>query len=308
MPPLSSSRSCGGRARHPAAQRIPHAAHTARASGAGTGRGHHPVPDHRRAPTPATTGGLTAGSAVVSLGERLSREREIAFHVARKKTGPRGHGPPPLGPHTGPPAWVGRCSPSRVGRISPGWDRIPDCAIAFHEAQPPLRTGKRGRQSRCPGHNLALRLQKNEGRIPAPDRHAHAVYEQRGRTRLPNGQTRARRPPAASAPGRVPARFATLRAVISTARAQGCNLLDNLAHPDPMQPSSRLRLRETGTGTTPDRRNPTHTNALDNQTWIVSGPDVEAAPGSRPEERWADGGATGYAPSPEGLVASCAHG
>ncbi len=51
---------------------------------------------------------------------------------------------------------------SLVGRISRAWDRILERAIAFHEAQPPLRTGKRGRRKRRIGHNLALRLQKQK--------------------------------------------------------------------------------------------------------------------------------------------------
>ena len=38
---------------------------------------------------------------------------------------------------------------SLVARISWAWARILDHAIAFHEAQPPLRTGKRGRKKRC---------------------------------------------------------------------------------------------------------------------------------------------------------------
>ena len=51
---------------------------------------------------------------------------------------------------------------SLVARISRAWARILDHAIAFHEAQPPLRTGKRGRNKRRIGHNLALRLRKHK--------------------------------------------------------------------------------------------------------------------------------------------------
>ena len=51
---------------------------------------------------------------------------------------------------------------SLVARISRAWARILDHAIAFHEAQPPLRTGKRGRKKRRIGHNLALRLRKHK--------------------------------------------------------------------------------------------------------------------------------------------------
>ena len=51
---------------------------------------------------------------------------------------------------------------SLVARISQAWARILDHAIAFHEAQPPLRTGKRGRKKRRIGHNLALRLRKHK--------------------------------------------------------------------------------------------------------------------------------------------------
>ena len=57
----------------------------------------------------------------------------------------------------------GRDAPaSLVARISRAWARILDHAIAFHEAQPPLRTGKRGRKKRRIGHNLALRLRKHK--------------------------------------------------------------------------------------------------------------------------------------------------
>ena len=51
---------------------------------------------------------------------------------------------------------------SLVARISRAWARILDHAIAFHEAQPPLRTGKRGRKKHRIGHNLALRLRKHK--------------------------------------------------------------------------------------------------------------------------------------------------
>ena len=68
---------------------------------------------------------------------------------------------------------------SLVAPISRAWARILDHAIAFHEAQPPLRTGKRGRKKRRIGHNLALRLRKHKEGCPAiPHRPAHAVYEQ----------------------------------------------------------------------------------------------------------------------------------
>ena len=68
---------------------------------------------------------------------------------------------------------------SLVARISRAWARILDHAIAFHEAQPPLRTGKRGRKKRRIGHNLALRLRKHkEGCLRFLTDHAHAVYEQ----------------------------------------------------------------------------------------------------------------------------------
>ena len=50
----------------------------------------------------------------------------------------------------------GRDVPASLGA------RILDHAIAFHEAQPPLRTGKRGRKKRRIGHNLALRLRKHK--------------------------------------------------------------------------------------------------------------------------------------------------
>ena len=63
--------------------------------------------------------------------------------------------------------------------------------------------------------------------------------------------------------------FATLRSVIATARKQGWNVLDTLAHLDPVQLNSRLCVRETGAATTPDRHDPSHPDARDNQTWVV---------------------------------------
>ena len=131
---------------------------------------------------------------------------------------------------------------SLVARISRAWDQILDRAVAFHEAQPTLQTGKRGRRKRRIGHNLALRLQKNkEGclrfltdpRIPFTNNEAERDLRMAKLRQKISGGFR-------SLQGACD--FAILRAVIATARKQGWNVLETLAHPDPMQLMPQLRF------------------------------------------------------------------
>ena len=131
---------------------------------------------------------------------------------------------------------------SLVARISCAWDRIPDDAIAFHEAQPPLKTGKRGRPSRRVGHNLALRLQKHkkgclrflsDPRVPFTNNEAERDLRMAKLRQKISGGFR-------SEDGA--SHFATLRAVINTARKQDWNVLQTLAHPDPIRLIPTLRL------------------------------------------------------------------
>ena len=131
---------------------------------------------------------------------------------------------------------------SLVARISRAWARILDHAIAFHEAQPPLRTGKRGRKKRRIGHNLALRLRKHkEGclrfltdpRTPFTNNEAERDLRMAKLRQKISGGFRSER-------GAY--NFARMRAVIATARKQGWNVLQTLVHPDPMQLIPQLRL------------------------------------------------------------------
>ena len=131
---------------------------------------------------------------------------------------------------------------SLVARISRAWDRILEQAIAFHEDQPPLQTAKRGRKKRRIGHNLALRLQKyKEGclrfladlRTPFTNNNAEADIRMSKVHQKISGGFRSEKG----------ARyFATMRSVVATARKQGWNVLETLAHPDPMQLIAQLRL------------------------------------------------------------------
>ena len=119
---------------------------------------------------------------------------------------------------------------------------ILDHAIAFHEAQPPLRTGKRGRKKSRIGHNLALRLRKHkEGclrfltdpRTPFTNNEAERDLRMAKLRQKISGGFRSER-------GAY--NFARMRAVIATARKQGWNVLQTLVHPDPMQLIPQLRL------------------------------------------------------------------
>lgn len=47
---------------------------------------------------------------------------------------------------------------ARIARIGRLYDAIVEQGVFFHERQPPLQTGLRGRQKHRPGHNLAIRL------------------------------------------------------------------------------------------------------------------------------------------------------
>ncbi len=131
---------------------------------------------------------------------------------------------------------------SLVALISRAWDRILERAIASHEKMPPLQTGKRGRKKRRIGHNLALRLQRHkEGclrfltdpRTPFSNNQAERDLRMGKLRQKISGCFR-------SMQG---ARdFAKLRSVIATARKQGWNVLETLAHPDPRQLIAKLQL------------------------------------------------------------------
>ena len=131
---------------------------------------------------------------------------------------------------------------SLVVRISRAWDNILERAIAFHEEMPHLQTGKRGRKKRRIGHNLALRLQNNkhgclrfltDPRTPFTNNVAERDLRMGKLRQKISGGFR-------SMQG---ARdFASLRAVIATARKQGWNVLETLAHPEPMQLIPQLRF------------------------------------------------------------------
>ena len=140
---------------------------------------------------------------------------------------------------------------SLVARISRAWARILDHAIAFHEAQPPLRTGKRGRKKRRIGHNLALRLRKHkEGcrRLRHGACNAHHLTDPR--TPFTNNEAEhdlrmaklRQKISGGFRSERGAYNFARMRAVIATAQKQGWNVLQTLVHPDPMQLIPQLRL------------------------------------------------------------------
>ncbi len=131
---------------------------------------------------------------------------------------------------------------SLVARISQAWDRILERAIASHEEMSPLQSGKRGRKKRRIGHNLALRLQKHkEGclrfltdlRTPFSNNEAERDLRMGKLRQKISGGFR-------SIQGACD--FANLRSVIATARKQGWNVLEILAHPDPIQLIPQLRF------------------------------------------------------------------
>ena len=107
---------------------------------------------------------------------------------------------------------------------------------------PPLQSGKRGRKKRRIGHNLALRLQKyKEGclrfltdlRTPFSNNEAERDLRMGKLRQKISGGFR-------SMQGACD--FANLRSVIATARKQGWNVLETLAHPDPIQLIPQLRF------------------------------------------------------------------
>ncbi len=131
---------------------------------------------------------------------------------------------------------------SLLARISQAWDRILEQAIASHEQRPPLQPGKRGRRKRRIGHNLALRLQKHKDgclrfltnpQVPFSNNQAEQDFRMSKLRQKISGGFR-------SMQGACD--FANLRSVISTARKQGWNVLETLAHPDPIQLIRKLRF------------------------------------------------------------------
>ncbi len=131
---------------------------------------------------------------------------------------------------------------SLLARISQTWDRILEQAIASHEQRPPLQPGKRGRRKRRIGHNLALRLQKHKDgclrfltnpQVPFSNNQAEQDFRMSKLRQKISGGFR-------SMQGAWD--FAKLRSVISIARKQGWNVLETLAHPDPIQLIPKLRF------------------------------------------------------------------
>ncbi len=131
---------------------------------------------------------------------------------------------------------------SLVARISRAWDRILERTIAYHEDRPPLQPGKRGRQKRRIGHNLALRLRKHKDgclrfltdpQTPFSNNEAERGLRMGKLRQKISGGFR-------SMQGAC--KFADLRSVITTARKQGWNVLETLAHPEPIHLIQKLRL------------------------------------------------------------------
>ncbi len=121
------------------------------------------------------------------------------------------------------------------------WDRILADAIAFHEAQVPLQSGRRGRKKRRKGHNLALRLARSKDAcllflqdpaVPFSNNQAETDFRFVKRMQKIFGGFR-------TASGA--RHHLAMRAVISTARKQGWNLMDVIMHPDPARLKDRLR-------------------------------------------------------------------
>ena len=126
--------------------------------------------------------------------------------------------------------------------ISCEWDEILNEAIAFHESLPPLASARPERPRRRRGHNWARRLRKQkpeclrflyDPRVPFTNNEAERDLRMlKLRQKISGGfrTTDGAR------------RFATLRTVILTARKQGWNILDTIAHPDPDQLIPKLRI------------------------------------------------------------------
>ena len=131
---------------------------------------------------------------------------------------------------------------SLVARIAQAWDRILNRAIAAHEAKPPLPSAKRGGKKRRIGHNLALRLHKHkEGCLRFLTDPRTPFTNNEGERDLRMGKLRQKISGGfRSMQGAFD--FSNLRSVIATARKQGWNVLDTLAHPDPIQLIPKLRF------------------------------------------------------------------
>ena len=133
--------------------------------------------------------------------------------------------------------------PDSVRRdISSAWDQTVNDGIAYHQALPPLPTRPHGRPKRRPGHNCALRLAKRKAEclrflydpeVPFTNNQAERDLRMVKLRQKISGGFRTTKGAQ---------RFATLRTVIHTARKQGWNVLDTLAHPDPIQLIPQLRL------------------------------------------------------------------
>ena len=119
-------------------------------------------------------------------------------------------------------------------RIERRYDRLLEEAVAFHEAQPPLRQskpGRRGRRKRRQGHNLALRLQGrkesvlrwlSDSAVPFTNNLAERDLRMMKLRMKISGCFRSEQG----------ARdFATLRSVLSTAGKQGWNRIEALLAP-----------------------------------------------------------------------------
>ena len=126
--------------------------------------------------------------------------------------------------------------------ISREWDGILDEAIAFHESQPPLDSARPERPRRRRGHNCALRLSNHkrdclrflyDPRVPFTNNEAERDLRMLKLRQKISGGFRTTEGARC---------FATLRTVILTARKQGWNILDTLAHPDPDHLIPTLRL------------------------------------------------------------------
>jgi|ERR1700722_1917225 len=119
-------------------------------------------------------------------------------------------------------------------RILRLYDRVIALGLTFHEAQAPLiKKSARGKQPRRVGHNLLLRLQKyktdvlrfaNDFSVPFTNNQAERDLRMMKVKQKISGCFRTN----AGAEN-----FATLRAVISTARKQSWNILETLVKPAP---------------------------------------------------------------------------
>jgi len=133
-------------------------------------------------------------------------------------------------------------SAQQIRIISMLWDRILTDAIAFHEAQPPLKSAGRGRKKRRKGHNLALRLQRNKDAclrflniaiVPFSNNQGETDFRfvklfQKifGGFRTETGAEN----------------HLTVRCIIGTARKQGWNIIEVIMHPNPVNLKDKLRF------------------------------------------------------------------